>query len=247
MPGGSEPLLQKIEKTSLVEKVCQQLESAILTGEYGPGDRLPTTRSLQTMLGASLGSIREALAILQQKGLITVKKGTKGGAFVREPSTAMVSESLELLMRQLKLTPRELSEFRRNVEGGLIRLVLKRATDQEIQNLAAYREKLRACLGRGETGWYQLLRTEHRLRREMIVISANRTYQAVLSPIHDNIVRYASKFLKGNEEMAEEAFFFWDQILSAVENRDGDTAAAKTEEMIECFLEHMNRQGSDLA
>ncbi len=73
------PKLQKAKSLSLVENVVHQIEEAVLTGEYKVGDKLPSTRQLQDILGASLGTIREGLARLEQKGLIEVKKGTKGG------------------------------------------------------------------------------------------------------------------------------------------------------------------------
>ncbi len=71
-------MLKKAKSLSLVRNVVQQIEAAILAGEYGVGDKLPSTRQLQDILGASLGTIREGLARLEQKGLVTVKKGTKG-------------------------------------------------------------------------------------------------------------------------------------------------------------------------
>ncbi|MEW6265631.1 MAG: GntR family transcriptional regulator [Thermodesulfobacteriota bacterium] len=232
-------MLHKVKNTSLVEKVGKQIEEAILTGEYRPGDRLPSSRQLQAILGASLGTIREALAILEQKGLITIKKGTKGGAFVREPSTDMVSDSLELLMRHSKLTPLELAEFRQNVEAGLVRLVLRKASLDEIRRLASYRGLLRSCLGQGEAGWINLLKIESRLRKDMIAITGNRTYKAVLEPIHDNIVTYAARYLRGNDDLTQKAYDYWDQILSALERQDGETAANLTEDMIHYFMINM--------
>ncbi len=52
------PKLEKTKNLSLVEDVTHQIEDAILYGEYKPGDKLPSTRKLQEVFGASLGNIR---------------------------------------------------------------------------------------------------------------------------------------------------------------------------------------------
>jgi len=112
-------ILRKARNRSLVQDVSQQIETAIISGEYRPGDRLPSTRELQEILGASLGTIRESLAILEQKGFLEVRKGSKGGFFVCETSTKPMISSLETLMQRMVFTTRELYEFRIPVEAGL--------------------------------------------------------------------------------------------------------------------------------
>ncbi len=183
-------MLKKAKSLSLVENVVQQIEDAILAGDYRVGGKLPPTRQLQEILGVSLGTIREGLARLEQKGLVAVRKGTKGGFFINDVTTQPMTESLDLLMRHLKVTPRELFEFRATVEAGLIRLVVQRATDEQIENLLTYRTRLRACLDRGEKGWRELLKTERDLRKEFLALVDNRIYGAVLLPIHNNIFHY---------------------------------------------------------
>ena len=98
------PKLHKAKSLSLVENVVRQVEDAIVAGEYSVGDKLPSTRELQRILGASLGTIREGLARLEQKGLLAVKKGTKGGFFVNDVTTQPMTESIDLLMRHLKVS-----------------------------------------------------------------------------------------------------------------------------------------------
>ncbi|MCG6912197.1 MAG: GntR family transcriptional regulator [Deltaproteobacteria bacterium] len=230
-------MLKKAKSQSLVENVVQQIEDAILAGDYCVGDKLPATRQLQKILGASLGTIREGLARLEQKGLVEVRKGTKGGFFINDVATKPMTESLDLLMRHLKVTPRELFEFRATVEAGLIRLVVQRASDQQIEHLLTYRQKLEACLERGEQAWYALLATERALRKAFLPIVDNRIYGAVLLPIHNNIFQFADLHLKGDDVMTLAAYRYWDKILKAVAARHEERAATLTKEMIFHFME----------
>ncbi len=228
--------LQRATSLSLVENVVHQIEEAILTGEYRVGDKLPPTRQLQEILGASLGTIREGLARLEQKGLVAVKKGTKGGYFINDVTTQPMTESLELLMRHLKVTPRELFEFRATVEAGLIRLVVQRGSDEQVQDLMQYRQKLKACLERGKEGWYALLDAERDLRKAFLAIVDNRIYGAVLLPIHNNIFQFANRHLGGGDAMTREAYRYWQKILDALERRDEEAAAGQTKKMIFHFM-----------
>lgn len=232
-------MLKKVRSLSLVENVVHQVEDAILAGEYHVGDKLPSTRQLQEILGASLGTIREALARLEQKGLLAVRKGTKGGFFINDVTMQPMAESIDLLMRHLKVTPRELFEFRATVEAGLIRLVVKRASDQQIEHLLAYRSTLKACLNRGEAGWHALLETERNLRKDCLSIVDNRIYGAVLLPIHNNIFQFADRHLKGDNDLTRMAYTFWQKILKAVAARKEEQAATLTKEMIFHFMELM--------
>lgn len=64
----------------LAHAVREQIVSAISSGEYGPGDKLPSEAELGAVLGVSRVSIREALQSLQTIGLIEVRHGR--GSFV---------------------------------------------------------------------------------------------------------------------------------------------------------------------
>jgi DNA-binding FadR family transcriptional regulator len=231
------PKLQKARSFSLVENVVHQIEEAILAGEYRVGDKLPSTRELQDILGASLGTIREGLARLEQKGLVAVRKGTKGGFFINDVTTQPMTESLDLLMRHLKVTPRELFEFRATVEAGLIRLVVQRAGQKQIARLMAYNHQLKKCLNRGRDGWHELLETERNLRKEFLKIVDNRIYGAVLLPIHNNIFEFAERHLKGGDSMTQAAYAYWQKILRAVAARREEQAADQTKKMIFYFMD----------
>ena len=110
-------MFQKARQNRIFQDVVEQIQEAILQGTLNPGDKLPPERELKEMFGASRGTLREALRILEQKGLITIKIGVAGGAVVNALSTDQVSESLDLLIRYQKASLKDLAEFREGVEG----------------------------------------------------------------------------------------------------------------------------------
>jgi len=230
------PKLRKAKNLSLVEDVTRQIEEAILAGEYRPGDKLPSTRQLQEILGASLGTVRESLAILEQKGLLRVRKGAKGGFFIRQVSTKPMAESLEMMVRHMAISHKELYEFRSTVEAGVVRLVCQRASEEQMPIFWDYLDRLKACLNRGQTGWLELCETEQDLRREFLKVIKNRTYEAVLNPINDNLLEQARRYLPGGDRETQEAYDYWAKIIPAIAARDEDRAAALIRDLLFHFM-----------
>ncbi|MCG8616732.1 MAG: GntR family transcriptional regulator [Desulfobacterales bacterium] len=229
--------LRKAKTLSLVKDVSQQIEEAILSGEYRPGDRLPSTRDLQEILGASLGTIRESLAILEQKGLLEVRKGAKGGFFIRELSTEPLEDNLDMLMRHRGISHRELYEFRTTNEAGVLRLVVQKGTDEQLDGLNDFLNRMKACLGQGNPGWIRLVDIENEMRRAFLKIIRNRTYDIVLTPIINNLQRYARNHLPGGDEETRIAFAYWEKIIPAIQARDEEKAAGLIKKLLLTFMD----------
>jgi GntR family transcriptional repressor for pyruvate dehydrogenase complex len=66
-----------VPSVSLVsDRVFATLLEALLSGRYGPGEKLPTQRALAADLGVTMSSVREALKRLEQMGLVDVRHGS---------------------------------------------------------------------------------------------------------------------------------------------------------------------------
>ena len=110
-------MFKKTTQQRIFEDLVAQIEGAILDGRLKTGDRLPAQRDLVDMFQTSRGPLREALRVLEQKGLLEIKRGVRGGAVVKQPGMAPVAESLGLLVRHREITLAELSEFREGRRG----------------------------------------------------------------------------------------------------------------------------------
>ncbi len=64
-----------IKPKKLSSQIAEQIRSAILAGEYTPGDKLPSERELAEMFSVSRPSVREALYILASAGLTASHQG----------------------------------------------------------------------------------------------------------------------------------------------------------------------------
>jgi GntR family transcriptional repressor for pyruvate dehydrogenase complex len=113
------------------EDVSLQIEAAIMNGMLKPGDRLPSERELQVYFETGRGVIREALRTLKQKDLIEIKKGAKGGAFVKQVDVVHVSESLSLFLKQQQVSPEAVVEYRKSIDHAVVSLAISRGSVEE--------------------------------------------------------------------------------------------------------------------
>lgn len=234
-------MFKKQKAVSLVENLVVQLEDAILSGVFEPGEKLPPTTELEAELGASRGTLREALRILQQKGLVESRVGVKGGVFVREANTDSITEGLAQLIQLKKISLDDLAGFRQAVESGLIRLVAERIEDPDILALQKYLPEMKAESDRGAEGWHAFLDIEVQLRKELIQISGSLMYETVLTPIYENMFSYAIPYIPGEDANVAEAFDDWSQIIDALSTGDTERAVFYTKDHIRRYAERMKR------
>lgn len=79
--GESSLALTPVRRRRLYEDVVYQLQTLISSGRLEPGDQLPSERALAEQLAVSRTSVREALRILEARGMLEALPGQ--GLFVR--------------------------------------------------------------------------------------------------------------------------------------------------------------------
>ncbi len=81
------PVFSSVKSSSanvrIFKAVIDQIQDMILTGQLNANQKLPSERELQKMMQVSRGTIREALRVLEDRELIEIKAGRKGGIFVK--------------------------------------------------------------------------------------------------------------------------------------------------------------------
>ena len=109
-------------------RVANQIQQAIIGGLYAPDERLPIEKELAEQLGVSRVVVREGLKRLETLGLIRVRPGRDGGAFVQRPSTQGINDALFSFLRMDGLEVANLHEMRRIFEPAIAGLAAERST-----------------------------------------------------------------------------------------------------------------------
>jgi len=97
------------------EAVAADIRQRILRGTY-PAGPLPKQDDLIEQYGVSGPSLREALRILEAEGLITVRRGKFGGAFIHPPSWSSAAYALGLSMQGQGVRVHDLAAAIRDLE-----------------------------------------------------------------------------------------------------------------------------------
>jgi len=97
-------IFDPIPTRRIFEEIVGQIRQRIYDGELKPGDRLPGERDLAIQFGVGLTVVREALRTLEEGGLVQIKKGSDGGAFVKKADSSVATRSLTTLIH-LGLSP----------------------------------------------------------------------------------------------------------------------------------------------
>jgi DNA-binding FadR family transcriptional regulator len=118
------------------------MRERILRGEFPEGSALPTERELVTQTDMSRATVREALRILEVQGLVRIKTGRSGGAFVQHPDGESIASSVDLLIRGRQIRLAALLETREAVEPACAQLAAKYRTDADLDRLDLANESM---------------------------------------------------------------------------------------------------------
>lgn len=122
---------QKVQPEKLATAVTRQIEQLILRGILRPGERLPAERELSERLGVSRPSLREAVADLQDRGLLASKAGS--GIYVADVLGSAFSDALIKLFSSHDEAVFDYLSFRRDMEGLAAERAARFGTDTDLQ------------------------------------------------------------------------------------------------------------------
>lgn len=153
-----------IKSARLFEEICTQIRAQLSLGKIGPGDKLPTERDLAEQFGVSRSAVREALRALEVSGLIELRKGVKGGAFMLAES-APLTQSFENMLDLGRISMHDFTEARILITEVITRLACERGRKKDFDAIARNIDRLEKAVKNSEgykdvtviTDFYDLL------------------------------------------------------------------------------------------
>jgi len=134
---------EKIPSEKLSLAVVRQIESLILNGVLRPGERLPAERDLSDRLGVSRPSLREAVADLQDRGLLATRAGA--GIYVADVLGSAFSPALVELFRTHDQAVFDYVAFRRDMEGLAAERAAREGSDTDLKVIDAIFSRMEAA------------------------------------------------------------------------------------------------------
>ncbi|MFG3620911.1 FadR/GntR family transcriptional regulator [Nocardia sp. NPDC047654] len=124
------------------EAVVQRLCAAIGLGLMVDGQQLPSETELANQLGVSTMTLREALAVLRQRGIVHTKRGRGGGSFIQGTAEALESTSLVKLQQMSIQELRDLGDEHFAVTGAAAVFAARRGLRADIARLRSLADRL---------------------------------------------------------------------------------------------------------
>jgi GntR family transcriptional repressor for pyruvate dehydrogenase complex len=218
MSDGSYQPVKRQEKLSV--QVADQIQGLILASHLMPGDRLPTERELCDQFQVSRTVVREAVSILEAKGLLTSKGGS--GTYVRAMQGGDVADSIGMFIstQGQSVSMEDLMEVREVLEVQIASLAAQRATPQGIQELERIMAECRDVIDDPAAFAAKDLEFHVALAR----LSGNSLFSILLEPFADAL--YQGRRLASTQPgVAREAVALHQGILDRVKAGDPQGAA----------------------
>lgn len=117
-----------IQKKSLVDMVAEQLRQQITEGVYKIGDKLPTEPELMNIFKVGRSSVREAVKLLVNMGVVRVQQGS--GTFVADPS-----DNDDVSIKMSNANRVELDEVRKILDIAIVEKAVARRTEKDIERM----------------------------------------------------------------------------------------------------------------
>jgi GntR family transcriptional regulator, L-lactate dehydrogenase operon regulator len=124
------------------DAVVARISAAVGLGVMSDGEQLPSEVDLATQLGVSTMTLREALAVLREQGLVETKRGRGGGSFIRASAEAVYTRSLARLQQLSVEDLRDIGDEHFAIAGAAAALAARRAVATDFARLRALAQRL---------------------------------------------------------------------------------------------------------
>ncbi|WP_432850118.1 FadR/GntR family transcriptional regulator [Amycolatopsis sp. CA-161197] len=221
-----------LDQLGRAEAVAARLLDAITLGLLDDAEQLPSEVELAAQFRVSTVTVREALAVLRQQGLVETRRGRGGGSFVRTPAWPAPSSWAQRLRLVSLADLRDFGDHYLAVAGSAAKLASERSSQEDLERLRLTSEDLLGTTGPEAT------RAERHFHLEIAAAaqSPRLTNQEVqLQGEHGGLLWVP---LDG-EDTCRQSYAEHHAIVTAIAAADGDLARKLTEEHILSALDRL--------
>ncbi len=224
----------------LSQDLAQRIRQYIAERDIQPGMRLPSERELAEQLAVSRGAIREALRELQIIGM--VEKQPRSGTFIRSlsPAAALGFDWDEVDAESV----RQIFEMRMIIEPRCAALAAARAADDEIQTLRQTLDEMQRAIADEAI---EAFRASDKRMHYVITRATGNQYLIQLLEAMTNALEQSVRISLRIPGQMERALAGHQQIVTAIENRQAEWAAAAMETHLRDAWHYISAQVNTLS
>jgi DNA-binding FadR family transcriptional regulator len=204
---------------SRVAEIAADIESTILKAGASAGAHVGLRKDLLEQYGASPSVINEALRILRERGLITVKPGAYGGVFVADDVQWVQLAGINMWFRKSSHSPLEMFQSRIHLEDTLTRAALERSVPEDLRNLEWAFEDLTRSTATAREYWQANLRFHTAIARASHLDFLADMYQALVITLSQALM-HAEFIDERHDELLAHNIEVHRQLVDALRNHD---------------------------
>ena len=224
-------MFEPARKNKTTDIIIDKIRTAILEGKLKPGDRLPPEKELGEQFQVSKQTLRESLRALEHMGMLVMRKGSGGGAFIVEVEEQVVTQNLANYLYFKNLSIENLSELRRIMEPHAARCAAERMSAQGHERLLTLNDETRKWIE--IRNWEQVTQTEIQFHR-LIARQTNNPILILILDFVENLLDDFKKILKPDAHFMNSVLSYHETITQAIIDGDQERAA---EEMLNHVLD----------
>ncbi len=204
------------------QQIIGKIRSAILARELEPGERLPTESELMRYFGVSRLAMREALCALESMGLVRIRSGLGGGAYVTGVDMEIARGSLSNFLHDKDFSVHHITEVRLALEPYAAAMAAQRFSPAECESLRDLLVACRRAIDQDEP-LEKLRELEFRFHAGIVAAMDNPVWK-LLHDFADNLLWDVKRRLKTQAAFSRNVLAMHEKILAAIETGDASLA-----------------------
>ncbi|MDR8019022.1 FadR/GntR family transcriptional regulator [Nesterenkonia aerolata] len=168
------------------ERIVDQVEEALTAKQLSPGDHLPSERMLMEQFDVSRSTVREALRVLESRGLVELRHGGRSGPRLLEPSPKLLERDITSMVRLGRSGFGDLIQLRMALDGTACAVAAHCATDEDVEDLRGRLEAMEAAVDGADV---EFARADAALHERIWAITGNDLLVATGQAVTESIVQ----------------------------------------------------------
>jgi len=212
--------LKPVGGESVVDKTIRRIIEAISDGRYEIGQKLPNEYELISELQISRNSLREAMRVLSTLGIVEIRRGD--GTYVCDQINPSVFDSIIYGLVFDTSSSSELAELRQALDETMIKLAMKKATDDDIKELQRSIDNMEILFKSGNTT--AASNEDYNFHIKVVDICRNKLFSRIIKGVYQ-FFRHSIHVNVTTEEEFAHATENHTDILNLIKNKDEERIA----------------------
>lgn len=218
------------------EEILEQMEARIRSGDWKPGDRLPTMQEMAAEYKLSLTAVREALRLLESRRIVSIEHGR--GIFVC-PDPGLLEDPVAPIRGMESQSLMELLEARLAIEPELAAYCALRSSAAQARSIRGLADRMEEQMKRGEDHFA----TDVRYHQEIADGAGNALLARMLSVVAD-LSAQGRRETDKLPHMREKAAGYHRLIAIAIQERQAEQARILMKGHIQDMINAVQARGS---